>query len=291
MGKMRALAEEIQSFPRHLSQHVGGFVITRSRLDEVVPIVNGAMEDRTHVEWDKDDLDALGILKVDVLGLGMLTCIRKAFELTEKHYGDRVPFVPAGGKRRREGHYALSAIPKEEPAVYHMLQRADSLGVFQVESRAQMSMLPRLKPKEFYDLVIEVAIVRPGPIQGDMVHPYLRRRQGIEPVSYPSKELEAVLEKNARRAAVPGTGDEDRHRRRRLHAGRSRQAAPRHGDLQAHRHHRHVSRQDDRRHGRQRTIRAISPSAASARSRVSANTAFRKATPRASRCWSTPRPG
>src|SRR6188508_1242313 len=194
MQKIAALAREINGFPRHLSQHVGGFVITRSRLDEVMPIGNGAMKDRTFVEWDKDDLDALGILKIDVLGLGMLTCLRKAFELTEKHYGvafrSSRPEEP-DGKR----HFALSTIPKEEDAVYRMLQRADSLGVFQVESRAQMSMLPRLKPKEFYDLVIEVAIVRPGPIQGDMVHPYLRRRQGIEPVSYPSKALEAVLER------------------------------------------------------------------------------------------------
>jgi error-prone DNA polymerase len=194
MQKMRALALEIQSFPRHLSQHVGGFVITRSRLDEVVPIGNGAMKDRTFVEWDKDDLDALGILKVDVLGLGMLTCLRKAFELTEKHYG--LSFRSFREQQNNgQGYFTLSMIPKEDPAVYRMLQRADSLGVFQVESRAQMSMLPRLKPKEFYDLVIEVAIVRPGPIQGDMVHPYLRRRQGIEPVSYPSEELKAVLGK------------------------------------------------------------------------------------------------
>jgi error-prone DNA polymerase len=194
MQKMRALAVEIQSFPRHLSQHVGGFVITRRRLDEVVPIGNGAMEDRTFVEWDKDDLDALGILKVDVLGLGMLTCLRKAFELTEKHYG--LSFRSFREQQNNgQGFFTLSTIPKEDPAVYRMLQRADSLGVFQVESRAQMSMLPRLKPKEFYDLVIEVAIVRPGPIQGDMVHPYLRRRQGIEPVSYPSEELKAVLGK------------------------------------------------------------------------------------------------
>src|SRR5260221_10820841 len=194
MQKMRALAIEIQSFPRHLSQHVGGFVITHSRLDEVVPIANGAMDDRTFVEWDKDDLDALGILKVDVLGLGMLTCLRKAFELTEKHYDLSFRSL----RRQQEngqGFFALSTIPKEDPAVYHMLQRANSLGVLQVEGRAQMSMLPRLKPKKFYDLVIEVAIVRPGPIQGDMVHPYLRRRQGFEPVSYPSKELEAVLDK------------------------------------------------------------------------------------------------
>jgi error-prone DNA polymerase len=187
MKKLRALTGEIQSFPRHLSQHVGGFVITRSRLDESIPIANAAMDERTFVEWDKDDLDALGILKVDVLGLGMLTCIRKAFELVEKHYRETLP--PNVEK------LTLASIPKEEKAVYRMLQRADSLGVFQVESRAQMSMLPRLKPQNFYDLVIEVAIVRPGPIQGDMVHPYLRRRQGLEKVSYPSKDLEAVLGK------------------------------------------------------------------------------------------------
>ncbi|HEY7663943.1 MAG TPA: error-prone DNA polymerase [Xanthobacteraceae bacterium] len=178
--QMRALVEEIQSFPRHLSQHVGGFVITRNRLDEAVPIANAAMDERTFVEWDKDDLDALGILKVDVLGLGMLTCIRKALAFVETHYGEKL---------------TLATIPKEEQAVYRMLQRADSIGVFQVESRAQMSMLPRLKPENFYDLVIEVAIVRPGPIQGDMVHPYLRRRQQLEKVEYVSEELEAVLRK------------------------------------------------------------------------------------------------
>ena len=178
--QISALAREIVGFPRHLSQHVGGFVITRSRLDEVMPIGNGAMPDRTFVEWDKDDLDALGILKIDVLGLGMLACIRKALDLVESRYGESL---------------TLATIPAEDPAVYRMLQRADSLGVFQVESRAQMTMLPRLKPANFYDLVIEVAIVRPGPIQGDMVHPYLRRRQGLETVTYPSKELAAVLSK------------------------------------------------------------------------------------------------
>ncbi|MGA8628322.1 MAG: OB-fold nucleic acid binding domain-containing protein, partial [Pseudolabrys sp.] len=180
MRQVLALAQEINGFPRHLSQHVGGFVITRSRLDEVMPIGNAAMDDRTFVEWDKDDLDALGILKIDVLGLGMLSCLRKALDLVDEHYGER---------------YTLATIPPEDPAVYHMLCRADSLGVFQVESRAQMTMLPRLAPRSFYDLVIEVAIVRPGPIQGDMVHPYLRRRRGQEPISYPSKKLEAVLSK------------------------------------------------------------------------------------------------
>src|SRR5437868_5873994 len=174
------LAAQLVCFPRHLSQHVGGFVITRGPLSELVPIENAAMEDRTVIEWDKDDLDRLGILKIDVLALGMLTCIRKAFALIEEHHDRR---------------FELAAIPAEDPAVYEMLSRADSLGVFQVESRAQMTMLPRLKPREFYDLVIEVAIVRPGPIQGDMVHPYLRRRSGKEPVDYPSEALRQVLGK------------------------------------------------------------------------------------------------
>ncbi len=174
------LADELIGFPRHLSQHVGGFVITKGPLCEMVPIENAAMPDRTVIEWDKDDLDALGILKIDVLSLGMLTCIRKSFALLERHYGRRV---------------TLATLPGADPAVYDMLCRADSIGVFQVESRAQMSMLPRLKPRDFYDLVIEVAIVRPGPIQGDMVHPYLRRRNGEEKVAYPSDELRQVLGK------------------------------------------------------------------------------------------------
>jgi error-prone DNA polymerase len=174
------LAGELIGFPRHLSQHVGGFVITRGPLSELVPIENAAMDDRTLIEWDKDDLDTLGILKIDILALGMLTCIRRAFVLIEEHYGRA---------------YDLATVPAEEPAVYDMLSRADSLGVFQVESRAQMTMLPRLKPRAFYDLVIEVAIVRPGPIQGDMVHPYLRRRAGKEEVEYPSDELRQVLGK------------------------------------------------------------------------------------------------
>jgi error-prone DNA polymerase len=175
-----ALAQELVGFPRHLSQHTGGFVITRGRLDETVPIAHAAMEERTTVEWDKDDLDALGILKVDVLALGMLTCLKKGFELLHQHYG----LDPT-----------IASIPAEEHGVYDMISRADTIGVFQIESRAQMSMLPRLHPQTFYDLVIEVAIVRPGPIQGDMVHPYLRRRQRLEPVNYPSKELEDVLSK------------------------------------------------------------------------------------------------
>jgi error-prone DNA polymerase len=174
------LAAELRGFPRHLSQHVGGFVITRGRLDALCPIENAAMADRTVIEWDKDDIDALGILKIDVLALGMLTCIRKAFDLIAACHGRR---------------FDLASVPADDPAVYDMLCRADSIGVFQVESRAQMTMLPRLKPRNFYDLVIEVAIVRPGPIQGDMVHPYLRRRNGEESVAFPSAELEAVLGK------------------------------------------------------------------------------------------------
>ncbi len=173
------LARELYGFPRHLSQHVGGFVITRGLLEELVPIGNAAMEERTFIEWDKDDLSALGILKIDILALGMLSCIAKAFSLIAAHH---------------DLHLTLASVPPECPRVYQMLQRGDSVGVFQVESRAQMSMLPRLKPKEFNDLVIEVAIVRPGPIQGDMVHPYLRRREGREPVDLPSPELRAVLE-------------------------------------------------------------------------------------------------
>src|SRR5579863_2916391 len=166
------LAAELIEFPRHLSQHVGGYVLTQDRLDTYVPIGNAAMDDRTFIEWDKDDVDALNMMKVDVLALGMLTCIRKSFDLIAQHKGKR---------------YELADIKsKDDDEVYQMLQKGESLGVFQVESRAQMNMLPRLRPRTFYDLVIEVAIVRPGPIQGDMVHPYLRRRNGIEKENYPS---------------------------------------------------------------------------------------------------------
>jgi error-prone DNA polymerase len=166
-----ALADALIGFPRHLSQHVGGFVLTRAPLDETVPIGNAAMDERTFIEWDKDDIDTLGLMKVDVLALGMLSCLRRGLDFLKTHYGL---------------DYSLATLPQDDPAVYQMLSRADSVGVFQVESRAQMSMLPRLKPQCFYDLVIEVAIVRPGPIQGDMVHPYLRRRGGIEKEYYPS---------------------------------------------------------------------------------------------------------
>ncbi|HWX84450.1 MAG TPA: error-prone DNA polymerase [Xanthobacteraceae bacterium] len=183
-----ALADELTGFPRHLSQHVGGFVLTRERLDQTVPIGNAAMAERTFIEWDKDDIDTLHLMKVDVLALGMLSCLRRGLDLLKAHYGHT---------------YALATLPEHDRAVYDMLSRADSIGVFQVESRAQMSMLPRLKPQCFYDLVIEVAIVRPGPIQGDMVHPYLRRRDKIDPEHYPSPdpaagpadELENVLKR------------------------------------------------------------------------------------------------
>ncbi len=178
------LATELIEFPRHLSQHVGGYVLTQDRLDTYVPIGNAAMEDRTFIEWDKDDVDALNMMKVDVLALGMLSCIRKCFDLIADHKGQR---------------YELATIPQDEKPVYDMLCRGESVGVFQVESRAQMNMLPRLKPRVFYDLVIEVAIVRPGPIQGDMVHPYLRRRNNQEQVSYPSPS--------------PAHGDKDELRR------------------------------------------------------------------------------
>ncbi len=175
IARALGLARRLLGFPRHLSQHVGGFVLARGRLDELVPIGNAAMADRTFVEWDKDDVDALGLMKVDVLALGMLTCIRKAFDLMRLH---------------GIGDYGLADVPRDDPSVYDMLCAGDSLGVFQVESRAQMNMLPRLKPRSFYDLTIQVAIVRPGPIQGDMVHPYLRRRSGLETVEFPSPSPE-----------------------------------------------------------------------------------------------------
>jgi len=178
--QMRFLLRDLLGFPRHLSQHVGGLVLSHRPLCELTPIENAAMPGRTVIQWDKDDLDELGILKVDCLALGMLTAIRKSFHLIEATYDRKL---------------TLATVPKEDPLVYEMIQQADTMGVFQIESRAQMAMLPRLKPKEFYDLVIEVAIVRPGPIQGDMVHPYLKRRYKEEKVTYPSPEVEEVLQK------------------------------------------------------------------------------------------------
>jgi error-prone DNA polymerase len=174
------LARTLIGFPRHLSQHPGGFVLTEERLDDLVPIEPARMENRQVIEWDKDDIDALSFMKVDVLGLGMLGCMRRAFDLLVRHRGLT---------------FDLASIPAEDPDTYEMIRHADTLGTFQIESRAQMSMLPRLKPRTFYDIVIQVAIVRPGPIQGDMVHPYLRRREGIEKVEYPTPELRRVLEK------------------------------------------------------------------------------------------------
>jgi len=207
------LIGEIIGFPRHLSQHVGGFVITKGRLDELAPIESAAMEDRTIIEWDKDDIDTLGILKIDVLGLGMLSCIRKAFDLMREH----------------EGHdLSIAAVPQEDGATYDMLCLADAVGVFQVESRAQMNFLPRMKPRTFYDLVIEVAIVRPGPIQGGMVQPYIKRRQGLEKAEPFGPELEAVtrrtlgvplFQEQALQIAVVGAGysaEEADHLRRSL---------------------------------------------------------------------------
>lgn len=174
------LAQQIIGFPRHLSQHVGGFVITKGRLDELCPIENAAMDDRTVIEWDKDDIEALGMLKIDVLALGMLTCLRKCFDLLSEWKGER---------------YTLATLPQEDSATYDMLCKADTVGVFQVESRAQMNFLPRMRPRTYRDLVAEVAIIRPGPIQGNMVHPYLRRRRGEEEITYPSDALKEVLER------------------------------------------------------------------------------------------------
>ena len=176
--KVLQLTQQYIGFPRQLGQHTGGFVITQGKLSDLCPIMNARMEDRTCIEWNKDDIETLGFLKVDVLALGMLTCIRKAFDLAKLHY---------------DMDLTLANIPQDDPAVYEMISHADTIGVFQIESRAQMSMLPRLQPRCFYDLVIEVAIVRPGPIQGDMVHPYLRRRTGLEKVEYPSDELREIL--------------------------------------------------------------------------------------------------
>ncbi|CAM3097501.1 error-prone DNA polymerase [Ectopseudomonas mendocina] len=185
LRRVLILTGELIGFPRHLSQHPGGFVISEHALDTLVPVENATMAERTVIQWDKDDLDRVGLLKVDVLALGMLSALRRCFGLIERYRGTQ---------------WTLATLPKEDPATYAMISRADTIGAFQIESRAQMAMLPRLRPKEFYDLVIQVAIVRPGPIQGDMVHPYLRRRNGEEPVDFPSEELEPVF---ARTLGVP----------------------------------------------------------------------------------------
>ncbi|PYB79918.1 error-prone DNA polymerase [Pseudomonas soli] len=226
LRRILVLAGELIGFPRHLSQHPGGFVISEQPLDQLVPVENAAMAERTVIQWDKDDLDMVGLLKVDVLALGMLSALRRCFDLIARHRG-------------RE--YTLATLPKEDPATYAMIGRAETMGVFQIESRAQMAMLPRLKPVKFYDLVIEVAIVRPGPIQGDMVHPYLRRRLEQEPVTYPSEKLKAVFERTlgvplfqeqvmelAMVAADYSPGEADQLRR-------SMAAWKRHGGLEPHR--------------------------------------------------------
>ncbi|UVL69154.1 error-prone DNA polymerase [Pseudomonas sp. B21-031] len=226
LRRVLILAGELIGFPRHLSQHPGGFVISQQPLDQLVPVENAAMQDRTVIQWDKDDLDMVGLLKVDVLALGMLSALRRCFDLLQRHRGRQL---------------TLASIPAEDPGTYAMISRAETMGVFQIESRAQMAMLPRLKPNTFYDLVIEVAIVRPGPIQGDMVHPYLRRRLKQEPVTYPSPKLQEVFERTlgvplfqeqvmelAMVAADYSPGEADQLRR-------SMAAWKRHGGLEPHR--------------------------------------------------------
>ncbi|MDH1308803.1 error-prone DNA polymerase [Pseudomonas fulva] len=226
LRRILVLAGELIGFPRHLSQHPGGFVISQQPLDQLVPVENAAMAERTVIQWDKDDLDMVGLLKVDVLALGMLSALRRCFALVQQHRGR---------------HLTLATVPAEDPATYAMISRAETMGVFQIESRAQMAMLPRLQPRTFYDLVIEVAIVRPGPIQGDMVHPYLRRRLKQEPVTYPSPKLKAVFERTlgvplfqeqvmelAMVAADYSPGEADQLRR-------SMAAWKRHGGLEPHR--------------------------------------------------------
>ena len=263
------LAQTLRGFPRHLSQHVGGFVISRGPLAELVPIENAAMPERSVIQWDKDDLEALGLLKVDVLALGMLSAIRRALEMI--------------GKQMHE-------VPAEDAEVYRMIQKADTIGVFQIESRAQMSMLPRLRPENFYDLVIEVAIVRPGPIQGGMVHPYLRRRRGIEPVAYPSEAVKRVLERTlgvpifqeqvmelAMVAAGFTPGEADRLRRSMAAWKRSGGLEPFEARL----------KEGMRANGYSDEL----PVPSIARSSASANTAFPSRTPRASRSLFMSPPG
>ena len=277
------LAKQLIGMPRHLSQHVGGFILTERPLTETVPIGNGAMDDRTFIEWDKDDIEELGILKIDVLALGMLTCIRKCFDLIERHHGER---------------FELATVPQEVPQVYDMLCKGDSLGVFQVESRAQMNMLPRLKPRKFYDLVIEVAIVRPGPIQGDMVHPYLQaaRGQGAGDVPLPIRARRAGRagedpRADAGRADFPGAGDEDRARCSEVQLRGSEPAAARRWRRSARAGISRCSRTRWSAEWSSAATTPTSPSVASTRSRASANMASRKATRRASPTSSTCRAG
>ena len=219
-GHLFRLCAQIQDFPRHLSIHPGGFLLGHEPVHDLVPIENAAMPGRTVIQWDKHDLEDLGLFKVDLLGLGALTQLDLGFRLLERHYGRRL---------------SLDRLPPDDPHTYDMICRSDTVGVFQIESRAQMSMLPRLKPRNYYDLVIEVSIVRPGPITGGMVHPYLRRRNEEEPADYPHPCLEPVLQQDARRAALSGAGDEARGGGGRLHPGRGRSAPPRHGGVASHR--------------------------------------------------------
>ena len=231
--KTMRLVHEILGFPRHLSQHVGGFVISRGELSRLVPVENAAMEGRTVIQWDKDDLDTLGLLKVDCLALGMLSAIRRALDLINGFRGSRL---------------AVADIPPEDPAVYRMIQRGETTGVFQIESRAQMAMLPRLRPACFYDLVIEVAIVRPGPIQGDMVHPYLRRRQGLEPVELPVRGGQGGPGPDPGGTDLPGAGDQVRPGGGRIQPGRGGSGAPVHGRLASSGRARGAARAAHRRH-------------------------------------------
>ena len=226
-GHLFRLCEQIQDCPRHLSIHPGGFLLGHEPVHDLVPIENATMPDRTVIQWDKDDLEDLGLFKVDLLGLGALTQLDLGFRLLDRHYGRAL---------------SLARIPQDDPQTYDQICRADTVGVFQIESRAQMAMLPRLRPRKYYDLVVEVSIVRPGPITGGMVHPYLRRRNGEEKVVYPHPCLEPVLKQDARRAALPGAGDEAGDGGGRLHAGRGGPVAARHGGVAPQRTHRAAPR-------------------------------------------------
>ncbi len=279
-------ANQIMGFPRHLSQHVGGFVLTDDALNTLVPIGPAAMDDRYFIEWDKDDLDTMRLMKVDVLALGMLTCIRKAFDLFHKHEPQKKRFT-------------LANVPREQPEVYDMLCKADAIGVFQVESRAQMNMLPRLKPRKFYDIVVEVAIVRPGPIQGrhgaSLPQAPQRHRKGrisrAASRSRPARRTLPGAEGDDGRAAVPGAGDAHGDRGREVHAGRIQRPAPRHGDVPQPRHHRPLPHQIRRRHGQARLHPGIRRALLRADRGLRLLRLSPRAMPRASRISSTSRPG
>ena len=274
--KLIALTTLLYGYPRHLSQHVGGFVITRDKLCRIVPIENAAMPDRRIIQWDKDDLEAVGLMKIDVLALGMLSAIRRALDLVSARRG--IPF-------------RMQDIPAEDEKTYDMICKADTVGVFQIESRAQMSMLPRLKPRKFYDLVIEVGIVRPGPIQGDMVHPYLRRRQKLEAVSYPGEGVRERPGAHARRADFSGTGHAIGNTSRWLYLGRSGPVAALHGRLEKEGPAWLLPCAPDQRAWSAAAISSNLPNRSSAKSRALANTDFLNPMPPASRCWFMYPPG